>query len=76
MFCIHFISRSSTRVACRRGSVTWIQRHKNDIYVKQAVNEDMRSRSAYKLLDIQEKYKFISSCDFVVDLGAAPGGYC
>ena len=54
-------------------SKAWISRHVNDSFVKQAVKEDMRSRSAYKLVEIQEKYKLAKPKDFVVDLGAAPG---
>ena len=54
-------------------SKSWINRHVNDAYVKQAVREDMRSRSAYKLVEIQGKHKIIKPKDFVVDLGAAPG---
>lgn len=58
----------------RQFSVSWMSRHKKDQYVKQAVAQDMRSRSAFKLLEIQDAYKFISSSDLVLDLGAAPGG--
>ena len=58
----------------RQFSVSWMSRHKKDQYVKQSVAQDMRSRSAFKLLEIQDTYKFISPSDLVVDLGAAPGG--
>ena len=54
-------------------SKAWLKRHVSDNYVKQAVKEDLRSRSAFKLIEIQNKYKFIKPKDFVVDLGAAPG---
>jgi 23S rRNA (uridine2552-2'-O)-methyltransferase len=53
---------------------TWINRHINDPYVKQSVKDDLRSRSAYKILEIQDAHKIIKPNDFVIDLGAAPGG--
>lgn len=51
----------------------WIQRHVRDSYVKQATKEDLRARSAFKLVDIQKSSKLIKKTDFVIDLGAAPG---
>jgi predicted rRNA methylase YqxC with S4 and FtsJ domains len=65
---------SNQSILIKRNSVNWITRHVSDQYVKKAVHEDLRARSAYKLIQIQEKYKFISPKDFVIDLGAAPGG--
>lgn len=58
-----------------KSSKSWLTRHVNDYYVKKAKIEDIRSRSAYKLVEIQEKYKIIRAGDVVVDLGAAPGGW-
>jgi 23S rRNA (uridine2552-2'-O)-methyltransferase len=57
------------------GNKAWISRHKNDKYVKAAVEGDLRSRSYFKLTEIQEKYNIIKRNDFVIDLGAAPGGW-
>ena len=59
----------------RQFSVSWMSRHIKDQYVKQAVAQDMRSRSAFKLTEILDTYKFISPTDLVLDLGAAPGGF-
>lgn len=56
-------------------SKSWMQRHVNDHYVKLAEKENVRSRAAYKLQELQDKYKIIKSNDFVIDLGAAPGGW-
>lgn len=56
-------------------STTWINRHKNDSYVKKSIQQDLRARSAFKLQEIQTKYKLIRSSDFVLDMGAAPGGW-
>jgi 23S rRNA (uridine2552-2'-O)-methyltransferase len=58
-----------------RSSKKWIHEHKRDLYVKQARQENYRSRAAYKLLQIQQKYRMIRPGDWVVDLGAAPGGW-
>lgn len=59
----------------RFSSKAWMQRHKSDQYVKQAVDKDLRSRSAFKLIELQEKYKIIRPDSFVIDLGSSPGGW-
>lgn len=53
----------------------WLQEHFNDPFVKKAQAEGLRARSAYKLIEIQNKYKFVRPNMLVVDLGAAPGGW-
>ena len=58
-----------------KSSSRWLKQHFNDPYVKRAHQEGLRSRSAYKLLEIQEKNKIIKPGMTVVDLGAAPGGW-
>ncbi len=59
----------------KASSRQWLQRHRDDPYVKQAQREGYRSRAAYKLLEIQEKYRLIRPGMTVLDLGAAPGGW-
>lgn len=56
-------------------SKAWMNRHVKDAFVQRAVKENLRSRSAYKLEEMQEKHKLIRPGDVVVDLGAAPGGW-
>ena len=58
-----------------KSSHRWMQRHVNDEYVKRSKREGFRSRAAYKLLELQEKDRFIKRGQVVVDLGAAPGGW-
>ncbi len=53
----------------------WMTRHVNDPYVKRALSEGMRSRAAYKLIEINNRDKLIRPAMRVVDLGAAPGGW-
>ena len=53
----------------------WLQEHTNDPYVKLAKKQGMRSRAAFKLIELQEKYRIVKSGDIVVDLGAAPGSW-
>jgi 23S rRNA (uridine2552-2'-O)-methyltransferase len=53
----------------------WIQERKRDYYYKKAKEEKYRSRAAYKLFQVVEKYHFMRRGDVVVDLGAAPGGW-
>lgn len=57
-------------------SVRWLQRQLNDPYVVRARKEGWRSRAAFKLLEIDEKYHLLKHGFRVVDLGAAPGGWC
>jgi 23S rRNA (uridine2552-2'-O)-methyltransferase len=56
-------------------SQKWLERQLNDPYVARAKREGYRSRAAYKLLDIDEKYRLLKPGLRVVDLGAAPGGW-
>jgi len=56
-------------------SKLWLERQLNDPYVARAKREGYRSRAAYKLLEIEAKYKLLKSGMAVVDLGAAPGGW-
>ncbi|MFZ7093663.1 RlmE family RNA methyltransferase [Primorskyibacter sp. 2E233] len=57
-------------------STLWLQRQLNDPYVKRAKADGFRGRAAYKILEIDEKYRFLVPGARVVDLGAAPGGWC
>lgn len=69
----------TTRVKTARkrsnASTRWLQRQLNDPYVQRAQQEGYRSRAAYKLLELNEKLKFLKPGMQVVDLGAAPGGW-
>src|SRR5437870_12780256 len=56
-------------------SKLWLERQLNDPYVAQAKREGLRSRAAYKLIEIDDKYHFLKPGMTVVDLGAAPGGW-
>jgi len=56
-------------------SQKWLERQLNDPYVARAKREGYRSRAAYKLLEIDEKYHLLKPGQRVVDLGAAPGGW-
>jgi 23S rRNA (uridine2552-2'-O)-methyltransferase len=53
----------------------WLERQLNDPYVHEARKLGYRSRAAFKLIEIDDKYKFLKPGCFVVDLGAAPGGW-
>jgi 23S rRNA (uridine2552-2'-O)-methyltransferase len=56
-------------------SKLWLERQLNDPYVLRAKREGYRSRAAYKLMEIDDKYRFLKPGMRVVDLGAAPGGW-
>lgn len=53
----------------------WLEEHHRDNYVKLAKKQGMRSRAAFKLVELQEKYHLVKKGDVVVDLGAAPGSW-
>jgi len=71
--------RAAVRVKAKNtrteSSRQWLQRHLNDPYVAAAQEEGYRSRAAFKLLQIDEKFKILKPGLRVVDLGAAPGGW-
>jgi 23S rRNA (uridine2552-2'-O)-methyltransferase len=56
-------------------SKLWLERQLNDPYVARAKREGLRSRAAYKLAEIDDKFHFLKTGAKVVDLGAAPGGW-
>ena len=68
-----------TRVRTARGrsaqSTRWLERQLNDPYVKRAKAEGFRSRAAYKLLELDERFGLLKGARRVVDLGIAPGGW-
>ena len=56
-------------------STLWLERQLNDPYVKRAQAEGFRGRAAYKILEIDDKFRFLVPGARVVDLGCAPGGW-
>src|SRR5437764_12301302 len=64
-------SRKERSLSSRR----WLERQLNDPYVARAKREGYRSRAAYKLIEIDDKYRLLRKGARVVDLGAAPGGW-
>jgi len=53
----------------------WLERQLNDPYVRRAKAEGYRSRAAYKLIELDEKFALLRRARYVVDLGVAPGGW-
>ena len=62
-------------MARSKSSGQWLQEHVNDPYVKQAQRDGYRSRSSYKLIQLNEKDRLIRPGMLIVDLGSAPGGW-
>jgi 23S rRNA (uridine2552-2'-O)-methyltransferase len=56
-------------------STRWLERQLNDPYVKQARAEGYRSRAAYKLAELDERFALLRNAERVIDLGIAPGGW-
>jgi 23S rRNA (uridine2552-2'-O)-methyltransferase len=67
--------RVKTSKGRKIGSTLWLQRQLNDPYVAKAKAEGYRSRAAYKIMELNERYKLFHKGQRVVDLGAAPGGW-
>ncbi len=60
----------------KASSTRWLERQLNDPYVKRARTEGYRGRAAYKIIELDDKYRFLVPGARVVDLGCAPGGWC
>ena len=70
---------SRVRVKTGRGrtaqSTRWLERQLNDPYVRRAKAEGYRSRAAYKLIELDERFAFLKKARRIIDLGIAPGGW-
>jgi 23S rRNA (uridine2552-2'-O)-methyltransferase len=69
------MKRVKTAKGRKMSSIKWLERQLNDPYVKRAKAEGYRSRAAYKLIELDEKFHFLKGAERVVDLGIAPGGW-
>jgi 23S rRNA (uridine2552-2'-O)-methyltransferase len=67
--------RVKTAKKRKTSSTRWLQRQLNDPYVKRAKEDGYRSRAAYKLIELDDKYQWLKPGKTVLDLGAAPGGW-
>ena len=69
------MKRIRTAKGRKVSSTRWLERQLNDPYVKRAKAENYRSRAAYKLLELDERFGLLKGVAAVVDLGIAPGGW-
>jgi 23S rRNA (uridine2552-2'-O)-methyltransferase len=69
------VNRLKTAKGRTASSTRWLERQLNDPYVKRAKAEGYRSRAAYKLIELDEKFGLLKGVKGVVDLGIAPGGW-
>ena len=69
------MKRVRTAKGRKISSTRWLERQLNDPYVQRAKAENYRSRAAYKLLELDEKFGLLKNAKAVVDLGIAPGGW-
>src|SRR5215472_2022976 len=67
--------RVKSAKARKLSSQRWLERQLNDPYVRAAKQEGWRSRAAYKLIELDTKFRFLKKGARVLDLGAAPGGW-
>lgn len=68
--------RVKTAKGRRLSSTLWLERQLNDPYVQQAQKDGYRGRAAYKILELDDKFRFLVPGARIVDLGCAPGGWC
>lgn len=68
-------TRVKTAKRRKKGSTRWLQRQLNDPYVAEAQKQGFRSRAVFKLMQIDDKLKFLKPGKVVIDLGSAPGGW-
>jgi 23S rRNA (uridine2552-2'-O)-methyltransferase len=69
------VKRLKTAKGRKVSSTRWLERQLNDPYVKRAKAENYRSRAAYKLIELDERFGLLKGVHAVVDLGIAPGGW-
>ena len=69
------MKRVRTAKGRKVSSTRWLERQLNDPYVRRAKAENYRSRAAYKLLELDERFGLLKAVKSVVDLGIAPGGW-
>jgi 23S rRNA (uridine2552-2'-O)-methyltransferase len=69
------VKRVKTAKGRKISSTRWLERQLNDPYVQRAKAENYRSRAAYKLIELDERFAFLKGVTTVVDLGIAPGGW-
>jgi 23S rRNA (uridine2552-2'-O)-methyltransferase len=69
------LKRIRTAKGRKISSTRWLERQLNDPYVQRARAENYRSRAAYKLLELDERFGLLKGAKAVVDLGIAPGGW-
>ena len=67
--------RVKTAKGRKVGSTKWLERQLNDPYVKRARAEGYRSRAAYKLTELDDRFALLKGAERIVDLGVAPGGW-
>ena len=67
--------RIKTARGRKSSSIRWLQRQLNDPYVRRAQADGFRSRAAYKLTELDERFGFLGGCKRIIDLGIAPGGW-
>jgi 23S rRNA (uridine2552-2'-O)-methyltransferase len=68
-------AKLKTRKSMKPSSRSWLERQLNDPYVRAAKAEGYRSRAAFKLVELDNKFRFLKAGARVLDLGAAPGGW-
>jgi len=75
MFLTRFVSSRSFSTSPCHFTKAWMNKHVSDPYVRRSVKENYRARSAFKLIEMNNMYKFLEPGHIVIDMGAAPGAW-
>jgi 23S rRNA (uridine2552-2'-O)-methyltransferase len=75
MFVGRIISYRSFSTSACHYTKAWMAKHVSDPYVRRSVKENYRARSAFKLIEMNDMYKFLEPGHIVIDMGAAPGAW-
>jgi len=72
---LRFFSSRSFSISTYHSTKTWMAQHVSDPYVRRSIKENYRARSAFKLIEMNNMYKFLEPGHIVIDMGAAPGAW-
>lgn len=75
MFFKRFFSHRLFSTSTYHLTKSWMAQHVSDPYVRRSVKENYRARSAFKLIEMNQMYKFLEPGHIVIDMGAAPGAW-
>ena len=71
----HVCRKNLIQLYFQSSAAAWVNRRKRDVLIKQTVTDSWRCRSAFKLVEIDDKFRILKPGDVVIDCGSAPGSW-